>query len=387
MRKLFIVAILISGCIETDLQAPIDESLRIVLSGDSFRVGETYVLESEFLNEDGQVEDVDELWLTSDPTVFSIIGNIGTALSEGTVIITVRARGLEALQEIEIEPSKGSLTISMFVDQLQVGNNFTMGVNYIDSNGNSGATDVTWTSSDETIASINSEGLVTALAVGTTTIRASASELTDEINLTVIEGTVMVDPEVKITQFIEELNVDEAFQFVANYFDDNGMIDETQSITWTSNNSEVLTINTEGLATGISPGETTIEASSNGASMEIIVTVVGEEMVIRTGSLQGTGYSISGEFSMEYDEDEDLILTVNNYSPDGPGPYFYLTNQTTNIANGLNLGAAPTSGMYTINVSEIARNESVEVDLFTYSVLMVWCEPFGVRLGFGEFDN
>ncbi len=387
MKKLFFIAILFAGCIETDLQAPLDESLRIINSGDSFRVGETYDLQSEFLNEDGQVEDVNTLWLTSDPRVFSISGNMGTALSEGVVIITVRARGLEASQEIEIEASKGSLTISKFVDQLQVGNNFAMGVNYIDSNGNSGTPDISWTSSSEAIASIDSEGLVTALTVGTTTITATSEDLTDELILTVIEGTVMVDPEVKITQFVEELNVDEAFQFEANYFDQNGMVDETQSITWTSNNTEVLTVSTEGLATGISSGETTIEASSNGVSMEITVTVVGEEPIVRTGSLQGTGYSISGDFSLEYNEDEDLILTVNNYNSDGPGPYFYLTNQTTNIANGLNLGTASTNGTYTINVSEIARNESVEVELFTYSVLMVWCEPFGVRLGFGEFDN
>ena len=71
----------------------------------------------------------------------------------------------------------------------------------------------------------------------------------------------------------------------------------------------------------------------------------------------------------------------------GLGPYFYLTNSTTNIANGLNLGDAGTSGSYEINVSQIAADAGVMVDLFSYDVLMVWYEPFGVRLGFGSFDN
>ncbi|WP_462248208.1 DM13 domain-containing protein [Ekhidna sp.] len=387
MRKILLLTIVLTSCIETDLQAPIAESLRIVPSGESFRVGASYELVSEFLNSDGMIEEVDVLWTTSDPSVFSITGSTGSGISEGTAIITVSARGLEASEEIVIESSKGSLTITMYVSQLQVGNDFLMGANYIDSDGNSGNTAVTWTSSDETIASINSSGLVNALSAGTTNIQASASGFSDAVTLTVVDGTVMVDPEVRITHFIEEVNVGENFQFQASYFDSNAMVDEDQTISWTSSNTSVLTIDNTGLATGIAQGEVTIEASANGVATDLTVSVVGEATTTRTGSLQGTGYSISGDFSMTYNEDDDLILTVSNFNTDGPGPYFYLTNQTTSIANGLNLGSAESNGSYTINVSEIARDESVEVDLFTYSVLMIWCEPFGVRLGFGEFDN
>ena len=85
MKKLFFLAILFTGCIETDLQAPLSESIRVALSGESFRVGGTYVLQSEFLNSDGNVEDVPVTWESSDPQVFRIEGNTGIGVSVGTV--------------------------------------------------------------------------------------------------------------------------------------------------------------------------------------------------------------------------------------------------------------------------------------------------------------
>lgn len=387
MKKLFLIAILFAGCIETDLQAPLAETLRVVLSGETFRVGETYSLQSEFVNSDGEIEDVPVEWMSSDPSVFSVNGDQGMGVAVGTVILTLRAEGLEATEEITIESTKESLQITTFVNMLQVGNEFAMSVNYLNADGNAAAPEVLWTSSDLSVATISSEGVVTALMAGTTTIRATASMVFDEIELTVTDDAVVLEPEVRLTEFVQELEVGETFMFQANYFGTDGQPDNSQTITWISRNASLITIDANGLATGVAEGATTIEASANGVSADVVVTVVPAVSEMRTGSLMGTGYDISGNFSMEYNEDNDLILTVTNYMRDGPGPYFYLTNQTTNVTNGLNLGSAQTNGNHTINVSEIARNESVSVDLFTYDVLMVWCEPFSVRLGFGEFDN
>lgn len=387
MKKLFLLTLLFAGCIETDLQEPLEESLRVVLSGESFRVGGTYELQSEFLNMDGVVEEVETTWTSSDPNTFSINGNMGMGIAEGSVILTASARGIEATQEIEIEPSKASLKITMFPNTLQVGSDFAMGVNYIDLNGNAATTEVTWTSSNPAVASISPAGVVTGLTTGTTTIRAATSLLFDEITLNVINGPVLVDPEVRFIQFVEELSVDETFTFEAAYFGTDGMHDQSQNISWTSSNTDILAIDASGLARGVTEGMVTIEASSNGINVQLDVMVTPVEVKIRLGSLRGTGYSISGDFSMELNEDDDLILTITSYNADGPGPYFYLTNQTSNVSNGLNLGAASANGMYVINVSEIARRQGVEVNLFTYNILMVWCEPFGVRLGLGEFAD
>ncbi|MDE0471638.1 MAG: DM13 domain-containing protein, partial [Ekhidna sp.] len=90
-----------------------------------------------------------------------------------------------------------------------------------------------------------------------------------------------------------------------------------------------------------------------------------------------------GDFTINRNQDGDVILTVTNYQPAGPGPYFYLSNQNNSVANGLELGKAETGGNITINVSEIDNS----VDLTTYNFLLVWCKPFNVRLGFGEFNN
>ena len=386
MKKLFLLALLIVGCIETDLQAPLEESLRVVLSGESFRVGGTYELQSEFLNEDGLVEEVEVTWTSSDPRIFRIDGNMGTGIAAGLALLTVSARGIEATQEIEVVSSKGSLKITMFLSTLQVGSNFTMKINYIDPNGNFATPEVTWTSSNPAVASVSSAGVVTGLTTGTTTISAATALLSDEITLTVMNEQVMMEPEVRIIQFVEELSIDESFVFQAGYFGSDGLLDAGQIISWSSSNERLLTIDgTTGLARGIAEGAVTIEASANGRSTGLNVMVSPKERRVRTGSLMGTGYSISGGFKLELDQDNDLILTVTNYMSDEPGPYFYLTNQEKNVSNGLNLGAASRNGMHVINVSEIARGQGVEVNLFSYNILMIWCEPFNVQLGLGEF--
>ena len=387
MKKIFFIAVFAMGCIETDIQAPLSESIRVVLTGDTFRVGGSYELQSEFLNSDGNVEDVPVTWQSSDPAIFRVEGNTGIGIEEGRVILTVIGEGVEGSEEIVVEESKASLQITMFVNQIQSGNNFNFGVNYIDLNGNSATPEVRWSSSDVSVATISPAGVVTAIAPGETVIRAETSLLSDEVSLMVVAGEINVDPEVRFTQFVEELNIGESFLFEAAFFGMDGMIDDAQDITWSSNNTEVLAINNNGLADGLAAGTAVIQASVGDVSAQFSVRVIDPDAMMRTGMLMGTGYDIRGSFSLQYNADNDLILTVEDYVPDGPGPYFYLTNQNNNVANGLNLGDAGDSGMYTINVSQIAQSESVEVDLFTYGVLMVWCEPFSVRLGFGEFDN
>src|SRR6266545_456566 len=61
-------------------------------------------------------------------------------------------------------------------------------------------------------------------------------------------------------------------------------------VTWTSSDSTVATINATGLTTGVSPGSTTITATSGGRSGNTTLTVVGRPTlsVVRAGSGSGT---------------------------------------------------------------------------------------------------
>lgn len=390
MRKLvpiIFLLTLLSGCIETDLQEPLEETLRIKNPEETIRATGSYQFDVEFSNMDGVIEEVVPTWTSSNPSILSFNGQIATAHATGEVEITATAEGIETTSSVSISASQESVMITMFVEQLSIDDTFQFGINYLNLDGLNTSANASWSSSDPSIATVTTDGLVTGISEGQVTIQVLAGLVSDDITLTVVEGVVVVDPEIRFTQFDDELFVGNNFQFEAKYFGTDGKEDETQTIAWASNNPSVLSVDGTGLASALDDGMATLTASANGLMATFDVDVIDGD-VVRTGSLQGVGgYDITGNFSLEWNESQELILTVTNYQPDGPGPYFYLTNSTTNVANSLNLGAAPSSGDYTINVTQVASMEGQEVSIYTYSVLMVWCEPFGVRLGYGEFDN
>ncbi|MGB3464902.1 MAG: DM13 domain-containing protein, partial [Cyclobacteriaceae bacterium] len=159
---------------------------------------------------------------------------------------------------------------------------------------------------------------------------------------------------------------------------------ETVAILWKSDNSDIITIDAAGNASAVGPGITTLTASAGDHTAQINVSVESDIAEPRTGMLRGTGYDIEGRFTLSEDENGDLILKFDDASIDNgaPGPYFYLTNQENNISGGINLGKSR-NGSFSINVSD----SFPDVKLNTYQHVMVWCEPFNVRLGIGTFDN
>jgi len=79
---------------------------------------------------------------------------------------------------------------------------------------------VTWTSSDESCATVSSSGIVTAVAVGTATITATAGALTATCRVTVVPDPATVDAGVKIGNTTwATRNVGEFGRFATNFYD------------------------------------------------------------------------------------------------------------------------------------------------------------------------
>lgn len=386
MKKIFFLPLLLAGCIQTDVEDPFPPTLMIdnTVSSIDFRVNGAYPLDAVYTDFTGEPADVPIGWTSSDDQVLSFADNIAMPHEEGLVIITAEANGLEETFAVEVLSSRELITISGFVPVKQVGSSATLIANYIDPDGTTLPNiSPEWTSSVPSIAEVDNIGTVTALAPGNTTISVSFNNVSSSMNLEVTTDPVLADPEIKITSFAIFLSEGEQFQFEADYLNSSGEVDNSVTISWASSDESILSIDANGLATANASGTASIEASFEDVSASVIVEVEGGAITERTGSLMGTGYDIVGDFRLNVNDDGDLILTVTGYRPDGPGPYFYLTNQSSNVNNGVNLGDARAGGDYTINVTEIDNS----VQITTFNFLMVWCEPFRVRLGVGEFEN
>lgn len=192
-----------------------------------------------------------------------------------------------------------------------------------------------------------------------------------------------------ISSYPAKLQVGDTFQLDAIFFDSIGQPSRID-FQWTSSNEEVAIVLESGELIGLSRGEVEISVvhpnKPNLLDM-VSVEVSAEETIVSDGVRQGTlqgigGYDISGEFLMYQDSlTSELVLEIIGAEIDNtaPGPYYYLSNQTRAVSGGISFGVAPDGD------SRYVLPDSLSLQ--SYDVLVVWCEPFGVSLGYGEFEN
>ncbi|NQZ00727.1 MAG: Ig-like domain-containing protein, partial [Bdellovibrionales bacterium] len=119
----------------------------------------------------------------------------------------------------------------------------------------------TWTSDNSAVIDVNSSGQASAIATGSTLIRANAAAIEGTINLTASNETI-TSLAVTPTPTAMPVNSDKQFVATATY-SDNSSLDVTEAATWSSQNGSLVTINNsseKGLATALSAGSTTVTA-------------------------------------------------------------------------------------------------------------------------------
>ncbi|MBQ9841118.1 MAG: cell wall-binding repeat-containing protein [Erysipelotrichaceae bacterium] len=138
---------------------------------------------------------------------------------------------------------------------------------------------LTWTSSDESVLTIDSNGLATGVGVGEATITVmTANGLKDEYVLPVKSGDIR---SLTIKESVT-INADEKYDlgYYVRYTPYDTPMDKT--LTWTSNNEKVATVDSNGVVTGLFGGEATITATTvNGISATSKVTVIGNREFTR----------------------------------------------------------------------------------------------------------
>jgi len=140
-----------------------------------------------------------------------------------------------------------------------------------DANGNalSGRT-MSWATTAASVATVSSSGLVTGVAAGSATITATSEGQSGTAAITVTHvpvASVSVSP---VTGFIQ---VSQTLQLTASPKDANGNPLSGRTVTWTSSDSAVATVNGSGLVTGRAVGSVTITATSEGKSGSAAINV------------------------------------------------------------------------------------------------------------------
>ena len=135
---------------------------------------------------------------------------------------------------------------------------------------------VTWTSSDNTVATVK-DGVVTGVKAGEATITASAGGKNATVKVTVKaaatsggETTTIAVTEVKITSTVTEVTAGETITLTAEV----SPADATdKTVTWSSSDTAIATVDSTGKVTGVAAGTATITAKAGEKTAAVDVTV------------------------------------------------------------------------------------------------------------------
>jgi hypothetical protein len=148
---------------------------------------------------------------------------------------------------------------------------------------------VTWTSSDESIATVDASGLVTAIAAGEVKITATTVDggYADSVMLTVTPAPVAV-ASVAIDSGVSELEEGTTDQLTATVLPADAT---DKNVTWASSDESVATVDASGLVTAVAAGEVTITVITvdGGYKDTLELTVTAGEEDESTGGSGGSG--------------------------------------------------------------------------------------------------
>ena len=123
---------------------------------------------------------------------------------------------------------------------------------------------VTWKSSDETIATVDENGLVTTHAVGTVTITGTSTVNTDMTDFDIITVNPIQVSKITITGYTNEYILkNKTVQLHATVEPENAA---DNSVTWTSSDETIATVDQDGNVKALKQGEATIRVAANDGS-------------------------------------------------------------------------------------------------------------------------
>ena len=240
---------------------------------------------------------------------------------------------------------------------------------------------VTWTTSNPAVATVDQEGMVYFLKNGTVTITVTSNSKEKKSDKVTIEMSAIRVPVMSVTlsETAVSLREGETKQLSATIKPDDAT---DNSLTWSSNNTAVATVSGNGKVTAVARGTAIITARSNekdgGRSSSCTVTVNPPKIQLQGVTLSGTilkaGESITGNAVLKigipttwHFQLQKLNPTTGQYNPVSTGDVTTTENQFT---------FKPDAGAYRVMVEAWDATDKATA----YST------PFTVQQNSGSFE-
>jgi hypothetical protein len=163
--------------------------------GDSVRINGALVFATGDTVSVGPVQ-----WTSLDPAIVAIVDNVPVARADGSARLVGRSGALADTVIVRVLATVQTITIEPVVTVLQIGQSRQLMARLLDRRGNVIPRSPLWSSSNSSIISVSTTGLIRALAVGRATITAASGSVSSslDIQVTASPPTVTTDGAVQV---------------------------------------------------------------------------------------------------------------------------------------------------------------------------------------------
>ena len=240
---------------------------------------------------------------------------------------------------------------------------------------------VTWTSSNTSVATVSSGGVVTAKATGSATITATSTvdtTKTGTCSVSVTDSTIHVTS-VSLNKNSTSIDVGDSETLTATVLPNNAT---NKSVNWSTSNANVVTVS-NGTISGVAAGSATITATTVDGAKTATCTVTVSAPQTQTLTISRSSFTTAGGYAW-YDWSEDTSSGSTIY---GKGELYTTTttsmqfnkNKGNKVAALFNTTAIPGS------ITKIeASSSQTTIRSWTAYVASTSCSASGTTLTFGS---
>ena len=260
-------------------------------------LGQTVTMTATVLPSDASDKSV--TWTSSNSDIVSVTQNgsvTANAMGEAEITATSNDGGFSKSCKVTvIEPlvPATSLTLTPKTMSLNIGENGSLELQILPNDCNE---ILEWKSSDPSVATVNA-GDITALAAGTTTITVRGSNTSASATVTVIDPYAVTG--VTLDRTTLSLEMGETATLLATVLPEDA---RDKTVTWSSGNTAVATVDQQGKITTVSPGtaQITVTTKDGSFSASCALTVVERVVPITSISYAEKGTTVKMNMGESY---------------------------------------------------------------------------------------
>lgn len=286
------------------------------------------------------IRDAHVSWSTSASQIAAVtMDGLVEARQKGAAIVTatVGARRASATVNVFAVPA-AVVTISAPSNSVTLGGKMQAVATARDSDGNVlTGRQVAWSSSNPSVAQVASDGTITGLIVGNTTINAIIDSKIGSLPISVIGAT---PSSIAIIPASATISLGKSAQLIGEVRDQAGNVLSGQSVSWSSANSGIASVSGNGVVTAVGAGSVNVTATSGSFSATSNITVISSavtSVVVSPASAQlqiGGTQQLSAAVTSNGGAVQNAAISWSSSNPT------IITVSATGLATGIGAGSA-----------------------------------------------